>query len=101
MVIVIEKFDNEKKCRNFNGAPVIITKYIFFKFVHSISELLQCNNVITSLCLEGLPLSMQYVQMVAKVLKSFSNSFIIYKNIFKWDKKIEVTSPVTTTPQPV
>lgn len=68
--LVREQIETEKKCRDVaaQGDPIISTKYIFSPLVRSISNCVKLSTEITALALEGLPLTMVYIQCIANVI---------------------------------
>lgn len=67
--IVREQIDCEKRCRavTAKGDPIISTKFIFFPLVRAVSNCVKQSTEITCLALEGLPLTVVYIQSIANV----------------------------------
>lgn len=70
---VREQIDTDKKCRNqtAKGDPIISTKFIFSPLIRSISNCVKQSTEIQCLALEGLPLTVVYIQSIANVRNSF------------------------------
>ncbi|KAJ6634423.1 Protein Cep78 like, partial [Pseudolycoriella hygida] len=67
---VREQIDTEKRCRavSAKGDPIISTKFVFCPLIRSISNCIKQSSEITSLILEGLPLTVMYIQPIANAI---------------------------------
>ncbi|XP_037046842.1 protein Cep78 homolog [Bradysia coprophila] len=67
---VREQIHTEKRCRDIaaKGDPLISTKYLFCPLVRSISNCVKDSTEIQSLALEGLPLTVEYIQSIANAI---------------------------------
>lgn len=72
--IVREQIDTEKKCRTVTakGDPIISTKYVFCPLIRSLSNCVRQSTEITFLALEGLPLTLVYVQAITNVTEQYT-----------------------------
>lgn len=65
--LVIDKVDNEKKCRALKTDPPICTKFIFSPLIGIVAGVIRANRNIDSLILEGLPMENKFTQCLTEV----------------------------------
>lgn len=81
---VREQIDSEKRCRALiaKGDPLLSTKYMFCPLVRAISNCVIQSTEITCLALEGLPLTVVYIQSIANVALIIGSTYSIITTIF-------------------